>query len=207
MLTMFHTREGDFKTALHYAKLGRALAETVEDATAIALAHSRLGRSLHLSGDHSGARAELEASFRTGPARPGPAMSISASITTFWSVLDWRGRCGYKAHPAQAAERMRQTIKDVERKGPYGVFTWSRFSGHQEFFFGWAISGAAEEHADRLISHGEPISWRPYLAVGRGYKGALAIRPGRRERWGRGVSQGLPGAAPCAALRDAQHGV
>src|SRR6516162_9043330 len=62
MLSMFYTRDGDFKTALHYAKLSRAVAGTVKDPAAMALAHSTLGRSLHFMGDHSGARAELEAS-------------------------------------------------------------------------------------------------------------------------------------------------
>src|SRR6516165_5828195 len=36
----------------------------------------------------------------------------------------------------------------------------------------------AEEHADWLISHAEFHSLGPYLAVGRGYKGALAVRKG-----------------------------
>jgi acyl-coenzyme A thioesterase PaaI-like protein len=61
---MFHTRDGDFKTALHYAKLSRAAAGTVKDPAAMALAHSTLGRSLHFMGDHSGARAKLEASVQ-----------------------------------------------------------------------------------------------------------------------------------------------
>ena len=64
MLHMFHFRGGDFNTALHHAKRCRAVAGTIEDPAATALAHSILGRSLHLMGDHSGARVELEASLR-----------------------------------------------------------------------------------------------------------------------------------------------
>jgi hypothetical protein len=85
-LTMFHTRGGNFKTALHYAKLGQAVAATVADTTAIALANSVLGRSLQVMGDHSGARAALEASLHIGPTCPGPVMSISALIIAFWSI-------------------------------------------------------------------------------------------------------------------------
>ena len=48
-LNMFHLRIGDFKTALHYAKRCSAIAGSVEDSVAIALAHSILGISLHLS--------------------------------------------------------------------------------------------------------------------------------------------------------------
>jgi hypothetical protein len=50
----------------------------------------------------------------------------------------------------------------------------------------WAISvflwagdlQSAEEHTDWFISHAESNSLGPYLAVGRGYKGALAISGG-----------------------------
>ena len=42
-LHMFHHRTGDFKTALHYARRSSAVAGTVEDPAAIALAHSILG--------------------------------------------------------------------------------------------------------------------------------------------------------------------
>jgi hypothetical protein len=70
-LTMFHTRGGNFKTALHYARLGQAVAGTVADETATAIAHSVLGRSLHYMGDHSGARAALEASLQYWSSLPG----------------------------------------------------------------------------------------------------------------------------------------
>src|SRR5215469_3072814 len=116
MLTMFHTRAGNFRTALHYAKLGQALAGTVADATAIALAHSVLGRSLHLVGDNSGARAALEASLQYWSDLPGTSdvylgfdhhILVSIALArTLW----------LQGNPAQAAERMRQTIKDVERR-------------------------------------------------------------------------------------------
>jgi tetratricopeptide (TPR) repeat protein len=50
----------------------------------------------------------------------------------------------------------------------------------------WAVSvflwagdlRSADEHTDRLISHAESHSLGPYVAVGRGYKGALAVRRG-----------------------------
>ena len=62
LLLMFQFRRADFKTTLLCARRGRAVAKTVEDPAAIALAHSMLGRSLHVTGDLNGARAELEAS-------------------------------------------------------------------------------------------------------------------------------------------------
>jgi hypothetical protein len=66
-LNMFHLRTGDFKTALHYAQCCSVIAGTVEASVAVALAHSILGISLHLSGDLGGARVELEAALRHGP--------------------------------------------------------------------------------------------------------------------------------------------
>ena len=80
MLSMFEVRDGDFKTSLHYARLSRSVRGTVENSPAMALARSNLGRALQFVGDHSGSRAELEASFRVlvpraadrrGLSRPG----------------------------------------------------------------------------------------------------------------------------------------
>jgi hypothetical protein len=45
MLSMFDVRDGDFKTSLHYAKLSRAVAGTVENSAAMALANSILGQA------------------------------------------------------------------------------------------------------------------------------------------------------------------
>jgi hypothetical protein len=114
MLSMFHTRDGDFNTALHYAKLSRAGAGTVEDPAAMALAHSTLGRSLHFMGYHSGARAELEASFQhqshsrlTGETYLGLDRHILDSLglaRTLW----------LQGHPAQSAECTRLSEPGIE---------------------------------------------------------------------------------------------
>src|SRR5262249_42865989 len=63
-LALFCMREGEFKIALDHAQRARAVAGTAEQPDATALAHSSLGRALHFLGDHSGARAELEAAFQ-----------------------------------------------------------------------------------------------------------------------------------------------
>jgi predicted ATPase len=62
-LSLFHTRQTEFKIALDLAKRARAVAVTSEEPDAIALAQSVLGMSLHFMGDLSGARSELEAAF------------------------------------------------------------------------------------------------------------------------------------------------
>ena len=75
-------------------------------------------------------------------------------------------------------ERARQTIEDaaahrtIRYRCPFAliwavsVFLWT---GDLE---------SAEEHLDWFISRAESHSLGPYLAVGRGYKGELAIRRG-----------------------------
>src|SRR6516162_6215240 len=177
MLSMFHTRDGDFKTALHYAKLSRAAAGTVKDPTAMASAHSALGRSLHFMGDHSGARAELEASVQyqsrsrlTGETYLGLDRHILDSLglaRTLW----------LQGHPAQSAECTRQTVKDAERRNHPASLTVA-LSWAPGIFLWIGDLRSAEEHTDWLISHAESHSLGPYLAVARGYKGALAIRQG-----------------------------
>jgi len=150
----------------------------VADATAIALAHSSLGRSLHVMGDHSGARAGLEASLQywsnlpaTGDVYLGFDHHILVSIgvaRTLW----------LQGYPAQAVERMRQTIRDVERRDNI-VFSLGFALFWAPGIFLWVGDlRSADEYADRLISHGETHFRRHNLAVGRGYKGALAILRG-----------------------------
>ena len=114
MLHMFHFRGGDFNTALHHAKRCRAVAGTIEDPAATALAHSILGRSLHLMGDHSVARVELEASLRNW---------LRTQRTTIYLAYDRHYRAGValartlwlQGYPAQAVERAHEAIRGAER--------------------------------------------------------------------------------------------
>ena len=177
VLSMFHTREADFKTALHYAKNSRSVAGTVNDPAGIALAHSILGRSLHFMGDHSGARVELEASFHHPSRSPRTGETYLGLDRHILDGLGLARTLWLQGYPAMAVERARQTIRDAEhRNHPAslavalswvpGVFLWI------------GDLRSAEEHVDSLISHAESHSLGPYLAVGRGYKGALAVCKG-----------------------------
>jgi tetratricopeptide (TPR) repeat protein len=177
MLSMFHTRDGSFKAALHYARLSRAIDGTAENPAAMALGNSILGRSLHFVGDHGGARAELEASFRY--------WSRSQRISEIYLGLDHHILVGIglartlwlQGQPAQATERVRQTIRDADRKNHPASLALA-LSWAPGIFLWIGDLPSSEEHADWLISHAESHSMGPYLAVGRGYKGAVAIRRG-----------------------------
>src|ERR1700751_440995 len=164
---MFHVRDGDFKTSLHYAKLSRAVDGTVENSAAMALANSILGRALQFVGDHSGSRVELEASFQY--------WSCSQQTSEVYLGLDHHIFVGMgmehspwlKGHPPHATERVRQTIKDAERKN-HPASLGLALSWAPGIFLWVGDLASAEEHADWLISHAESHSFRPYLAVALG---------------------------------------
>jgi predicted ATPase len=176
-LQMFHLRTGNFETALTYAKRGSAVARTIEDPAAIALAHALLGLSHHLIGDLRGARVELEAALPRGPR--------SQRTRTNYLGFDGQNLAGaflartlwLQGHPAQALELARQTVKDAAGMDHPVALSVALI---------WAISvflwtgdlWSAEEHTDWLISRAESHFLAPYLAVGRGFKGELAMRRG-----------------------------
>jgi predicted ATPase/DNA-binding winged helix-turn-helix (wHTH) protein len=177
MLSMFEVRDGDFKTSLHYATLSRNVGGTEENSAAMALANSILGRALQFVGDHSGSRVELEASFRywsharqTGEVHLGLDHHILVGIGLARNL--W-----LQGHPAPAVERVRQTIKDAESKR-HPASLGLALSWAPGLFLWVGDLHSAEEHADWLHSHAEYHSLRPYIAVARGYKGALALGRG-----------------------------
>jgi predicted ATPase/DNA-binding winged helix-turn-helix (wHTH) protein len=177
MLSMFHVRDGDFKTSLHYAKLSRAVDGTLENAAPMALANSILGRALQFVGDHSGSRVELEASFRywSGSGQTSEVyLGYDHHILVGIGLARNRWLQGY---PAQAKERVRQTIKYVQHKN-HPASLGLALSWTPGIFLWIGDLGSTEEHADWLIAHAASYSLGPYLAVAHGYKGALAIRRG-----------------------------
>lgn len=175
MMTTFHSRSGDFKTALHYAQLSHAAARTSLEPAAAAIAHSILGRSLHFVGDLAGAHAELEAALQ----------QWRSQQNTAYLGLDWKNwaciciswTLWHKGYPERAADRIREAVTDARRRNnPTSLaiaLSWA------PLIFLWTGDlRRAEEHADWLISHAESHSLGPYLAIGRSCKGALAIRRG-----------------------------
>jgi tetratricopeptide (TPR) repeat protein len=171
---MFYVRDGDFKTSLHYAKLSRAVDRAVQNPAAMALANSILGRALQFVGDHNRSRTELEASFRY--------WSSVRQACEVYLGLDHEILVGIglarnlwlQGYPAEATARVRQTIKDAEHKN-HPASLGLALSWAPGLFLWIGDLQAAEEHADWLMSHAESHSLRPYLAVARAYRGALAI--------------------------------
>ncbi len=176
-LNMFHLRTGEFKAALHHARRCSAIAGTVEDSVAVALAHSVLGISLHLSGDLGGARRELEAALRHAPREQrtttaylgfeGKSLAGAVLARTLW----------LQGQPAQAVERARQTVEDAACMDHPLTLSIALIWAVSVLLWTGDLRGA-EQCVDRLISCAESNSLTPHLLVGHGFKGELAIRRG-----------------------------
>jgi len=197
-LHMFHNRIGDRKTALHYVKRMAAVSRTIEDPAALALARSLLGMSLHHTGDLSGARVELEAAVQHGAGSrrsravylgfESQSLAGSALARTLW----------LQGHPAQALERARWTVKDAASADHPVTLSVALIWAISVFLWTGDLQ-SAEEHIDWLISRVESYALGGWLAVGRGYKGELALRRGEA----RGGIESL--RACLEGLRAARH--
>jgi hypothetical protein len=178
-LNMFHIRTGNFKAALNHANRCSVLARAADDEIAIELARSVLGTSLHLTGDLGRARVELEAAALTrGPrAQPrttaihlgfeGRYLAGAVLARTLW----------LQGHPAQALERARQTVKDAAAMDHSLTLSIALIWAISVFLWTGDLQ-TAEEHIDWVISRATSNSLAPYLTVGRGFQGELAVRRG-----------------------------
>lgn len=177
LLQMINLRSGDFKAAKHFGMRGSALAGTGSDAGAAALSHVLLGSALHFMGDLAAARVELETALQH---------KKSSRVTTTIDIgFDGAMLAGailaknlwLQGHPTQAVERARQAIAGAAAMDhPLTLcitLIWSL-----TVFFCSGDFEIAEEHIDTLISRSEPYSLSFYLAAGRAFKAALAIRRG-----------------------------
>ncbi|MFB6414661.1 MULTISPECIES: ATP-binding protein [Bradyrhizobium] len=172
---IFHERMGEFDAALGYAQRSLSVARSLGDPASIALAHSLLGVSLHLAGDHRDALKMLEVAWQ------GPGTERISTVHGF----DHRNRAGItlarelwlQGRPADALQLARQTVTEAAQMDHPITLCIALI---------WAVSidlwsgdlDNAEENIDRFIAHANARSMGPYLAVGRGVKGELAIRRG-----------------------------
>jgi predicted ATPase/DNA-binding winged helix-turn-helix (wHTH) protein len=177
-LNMFYIRTGNFKAALNHANRCSALARAVGDEVAIEMARSVLGTSLHLSGDLGSARVELEAALTPGP-------RVQLRTTTIHLGFEARYLAGavlartlwLQGYPDQAVERARQTVKDAAAMDHSLTLSIALIWAISVFLWTGDLE-SAEAHVDWVIARATSHSLAPYLAVGRGFQGALAVRRG-----------------------------
>ena len=93
-----------------------------------------------------------------------------------------------QGHPVQAVERARQTVKDAAGMDHSLTLSIALIWAVSVFLWTGDLQ-SAEEHIDWFVSCSESHSLAPYLAVGRGFKGDLAIRRGDAK----GGVEGLQG--------------
>ncbi|RWE44089.1 MAG: transcriptional regulator [Mesorhizobium sp.] len=179
-LQMFHLRTGGFRTALGYAERCSVIAGTLEDSVSTTLAHSLMGISLHLNGEHGRARTALEEALRYGPRSDrtttnylgfdGGILAGAILARTLW----------LQGHPDRAVGRALLTVKDAEALDHPLTLAIALVWAVTVFVWVGDLD-RAEEHLNRLFSCAELHALRPYLAVGRGLQGELAIRRGDAE--------------------------
>ncbi|MER8369910.1 winged helix-turn-helix domain-containing protein [Mesorhizobium sp. M1378] len=190
-LQMFHLRRGEFTSALHYAERCSVIAGTLEDSVSTTLAHSLMGISLHLSGELDRAQMAVEAALRYGPRSDrtttnylgfdGRILASAILARTLW----------LQGHPDRARERALLTIKDAEVLNHPLTLSIALVWAISVFLWVGDLENA-EEQIDRLSSRAEFHSLGPYLALGRGFKGELAIRRGN-------ASSGVESLRSCLA--------
>ncbi|MEJ1963817.1 MAG: winged helix-turn-helix domain-containing protein [Gammaproteobacteria bacterium] len=176
-LHMFHFRTGDFRASLEYARRGAVVAASTGDPAAVALAHCLTGISLHTMGELSAARAELEATLQYEPASQRTRTLYLGFDYYNWAGIALARTLWLQGHPARAIERARQTVQDAERLDHPVTLTIVLHWAAAVFLWIGDLQ-TAESCIDWFLSRAETHSLGPYLAVGRGLKGDLAIRRG-----------------------------
>jgi hypothetical protein len=177
---MFHLRIGDFRTALEYGRRASVLSKELADPGPLALAHSLLGISLTHTGNLGAARAELEAAQQVPGVQRENATYLGFDGHDLAGVFLAR-TLWLQGYPDQAVERTHLTVEHAALVDHPVTLSIALV---------WAVSvflwvgdlDTAEEHIDWFIARAETHSLGPYHAVGRGYKGQLAVLRGDTAR-------------------------
>ena len=180
-LHMLHFRRGEYRSALQFAKCGTTAAARLADPAATALAHCITGISLHSMGELASARAELEATLRDEP-----TSERSRTLHLGFDYYNWAGMAlgrtlWMQGYPEQAVERVRRTIENAQALGHPVTLTLVLHWAAAVYLWVGDLD-AAETHIDWFLSRAQTHSLGPYLAVGQGLKGELAIHRGDAAR-------------------------
>jgi len=175
---IFYERMGQFETALRHARRSSLVSATLADPSAIAVSQSLLGVSLHLAGDHLSARNELEAAINC------PERHRTTTVYGFdhhnRACITLARTLWLQGHPAKAAELARQTVDEAAQMDHPVTLCIALIWAVSVFLWSGDLENA-ESNIDRFIAHAQSRSMEPYLAVGRGVKGELAIRRGNAK--------------------------
>lgn len=189
-LQMFRLRTGAFPAALAAAEQCAVLAGRLDDPSSVTLAHALTGISLHLGGALDGARTALEAALRADPHGGGTTITYLGFNGRHLAGAILARTLWLEGRPDQATEWALMTVAEAEALDQPLTLAIALV---------WAISvflwtgdlDRAEQHIDRLFSRARFHSLAPYLAVGQGFRGEIAIRRGDAEGGVRQLRQSL----------------
>jgi predicted ATPase/DNA-binding winged helix-turn-helix (wHTH) protein len=179
-LHFFTERIGDFRAALALAQRGQQVAQDLGDPQGVAAAHSMLGSSHHIMGNHSVARPHLEAAAARTQTSPR-AMTINYGFDPSSRAAVVLARnlwvLGYSDQATALASR---TVATAEASGhPIPIciaLIWAVST-----YFGTGDWANAQEGINKFIAHADRYSLDSYHAVGVGATGKLRVKRGDAE--------------------------
>lgn len=176
-LHLFHRRRGNFTRALEYATRCSAAAATVSDPVSMALAHSNLGLALHLDGRLVDARSELESTL-AGDYLPEQTTTVYLGVEgRILASAVLARNLWLQGYAALATECAREAVKEA-RNIDHSLSLAIALVWAATVFLWTGDLQSAEADLDELIALSEAHSMAPYVLVGKGFRGELAIRRG-----------------------------
>jgi tetratricopeptide (TPR) repeat protein len=177
---MFHFRGGEFKAAMQNATECRAIADTVEDPAAMALAHSILGRSLHIAGELDAARVELDALLAERPHAQRASTIYLGYDRHYRAEIALARTLWLEGWPDQAVQRADETLREAERMDRPESLTVVLAWAASVFLWIGDLHSAAQ-HVASSVLHAESQSLEPLMVLGQARRAELAIRRGDAE--------------------------
>jgi tetratricopeptide (TPR) repeat protein len=179
-IQLLHTRLGEFKDGLRYARRSIEVAKDTDEPAAHVLAHSLLGNSLHFAGDLSGANTEFEAVLRAARSPRASALYLGFDHHNRASIMLARN-LWLQGYPDRAVALARQTVAEAAATGHPVTLYLARIWALTLFLWTGDL-GDTEELTDQLTADAESHSIGFYVALGRGFGGALAVQRGDPRR-------------------------
>jgi predicted ATPase/DNA-binding winged helix-turn-helix (wHTH) protein len=176
-LHLFNERVGNYHGAVEFAERANEVAKALGHPAAVAAAGSFCGLSQHLLGNHSSARALLDAALAQCGGSP--------QVKEIHFGFDYRNRSritlarhlwltGEVDEAAALAER---TIQDAARLGHPVTLCIALIWGITVFLWNGDVENSSDK-IERFLAHARKHSLEPYNAVGVGYQGELCILRG-----------------------------
>ena len=176
-LWVYHTRIGEVGRALNLARRAEAIAASMADLDATAMAKCLLGIAMHLAGEHRSARFHLERLLHGPP--PGPRgnqirrAGFDPQVTTRYILGHVLWVQGY---PGQAAEAVRIAVEEARRlQHPVTLCSTLAWGACAVALLAGDLD-AAWRSAAELVQHAEKHALSDHLSYGLAAQGIISLR-------------------------------